>query len=268
MVSRTPAVFSVHDLAFGIGDHALFEGLDFAVSAGQIVAIVGPSGIGKTTLLRTLLFLNERWQGELKFGPHKCVRRKSMSSSEAVLVTGSAGDQTNPLNPETVGELRLSIGYVPQASILFPFMSADQNVALPLRARGQSRRAALLAARNCLDGLALESLRHRKPWELSGGQRQRVALARALVAAPPLLLLDEPTASVDPRTTVEIGNAIKAYVSGGARGAIIVSHNVVWAGSIADKIVFLGPNGTAQTYATADVDESAIIAKTREWFSA
>jgi molybdate transport system ATP-binding protein len=259
-------VLKVENLTFGVTESILFEDLDFVAASGEILAILGPTGIGKTTLLRTILLMNDKWKGCCRFGDKYEVRRSSNSASASTLVLGSAGEAL-PLTEEILTALRHDIGYVPQAAILFPHINVEVNVALPLRARGERADQALSKSRSCLDALGLASLAHRKPWQLSGGQKQQIALARAIIGEPRLLLLDEPTSSADPATAVEIRNVIKRYVMAGPRSAIIVSHDVVWSGAIADKVLFLGNDGVAQTFRTTENDRLAIIKKMQDWFS-
>jgi ABC-type nitrate/sulfonate/bicarbonate transport system ATPase subunit len=152
-------------------------------------------------------------------------------------VPPTASAITLAISDDTAAEIRRQIGYLSQEAVLFPFMTALENVALPLVAKRIPASEASGQARSCLKKLSLQELANRKPWQLSGGQRQRVALARAIVSEPDLLLLDEPTASIDPTTAIEIGQIIRNYASTGRRGVVLVSHNIPWCSTIAG----LGP---------------------------
>jgi ABC-type sugar transport system ATPase subunit len=145
---------------------AALQGVDLAVEPGELVAVLGPSGSGKSTLLRTIAGLEPADAGR-------------------VLIDGA--DQA------AVPPARRGVAMVFQSFALFPHLSVERNIGFGLRARGEPTGAVLEAARS----LRLEELLDRRPGELSGGERQRVALARALVAAPRVLLLDEPLSNLD-----------------------------------------------------------------------
>jgi lipoprotein-releasing system ATP-binding protein len=157
------------------GTLTLFHGLDLDVRSGELVAIMGQSGAGKSTLLHILGALDAPTQGTVH-----CA-----STNVATLSQREAAAFRNR-----------EIGYVWQFHYLLPEFSALENVAMPLLARGQTRRDALATASNWLREVDLEDRSEHRPGELSGGEQQRVALARALVASPRLLLADEPTGTI------------------------------------------------------------------------
>src|ERR1700733_14541862 len=163
----------------GRGKLVLFEGLSFDVAQGDLLAIVGQSGAGKSTLLHILGALDTPSGGDVY-----CA-----STPLRTLSTKQAATFRNR-----------EIGYVWQFHYLLPEFTALENVAMPLLARGQSRREALAAASNWLREVDLEDRSDHRPGELSGGEQQRVALGRALVGGPRLLLADEPTGDLDETT--------------------------------------------------------------------
>ncbi len=161
------------------GPLTLFKALDLEVEAGELVAIVGQSGAGKSTLLHILGALDAPSAGTVY----------------------CASTNVASLNPRQAAAFRnREIGYVWQFHYLLPEFTAQENVAMPLLARGQTRREASAVAANWLREVGLDDRRDHRPGELSGGEQQRVALARALVNNPRLLLADEPTGDLDEST--------------------------------------------------------------------
>lgn len=186
------------------GALTLFHGLDLDVYAGELVAIVGQSGAGKSTLLHILGALDTPTAGTVH-----CA-----STNVAALTQRMAAAFRNR-----------EIGYVWQFHYLLPEFSALENVAMPLLARGQSRRESLAAASNWLKEVDLEDRGDHRPGELSGGEQQRVALARALVGNPRLLLADEPTGDLDEITAGRVFDLLeRLHVSHGLT-SIVVTHN-------------------------------------------
>jgi lipoprotein-releasing system ATP-binding protein len=187
------------------GPLTLFEGLQLTVSPGELVAIVGQSGTGKSTLLHILGALDEPTAGTVH-----CA-----STNVATLNAREAAAFRNR-----------EIGYVWQFHYLLPEFSAVENVAMPLMARGISRRQALDAASNWLREVDLEVRSEHRPGELSGGEQQRVALARALVGNPRLLLADEPTGDLDESTAGRVFDLLeRLHVTHGLT-SIVVTHNL------------------------------------------
>ena len=205
--SRAP-VIQVHNLEktyqTARGTLTLFHGLDLEVRAGELVAIMGQSGAGKSTLLHILGALDAPTQGTVH-----CA-----STNVATLSQREAAAFRNR-----------EIGYVWQFHYLLPEFSALENVAMPLLARGQTRREALATASNWLREVDLEDRAEHRPGELSGGEQQRVALARALVASPRLLLADEPTGDLDETTAGRVFDLLERLHLSHGLTSIVVTHN-------------------------------------------
>jgi lipoprotein-releasing system ATP-binding protein len=183
----------------------LFQGLDLEVAEGELVAIVGQSGAGKSTLLHILGALDAPSAG----------RVYCASTNVASLTAREAAAFRNR-----------EIGYVWQFHYLLPEFTALENVAMPLLARGVSRKEALAMAANWLREVDLEDRGIHRPGELSGGEQQRVALARALVNHPRLLLADEPTGDLDEITAGRVFDLIERLHASHGLTSIVVTHNL------------------------------------------
>ncbi len=195
--------------------HALFE-VDLTVERGELVAIMGPSGSGKSSLLTIAGSLEEATEGE-------------------VLVDGAA---LSTMSIAKRAQLRRrSIGFVFQDFNLLSGLTAAENVAMPLELDGTSSRAARIAALAALAQLGTEDCADRFPDELSGGQRQRVAIARAVVGDRGLLLADEPTGALDSVNSEGVMRLLRESCRLGAAG-VVVTHEAHLA-SWADRVVFL-----------------------------
>lgn len=200
------------------GGHPLFEELSFSLAAGEYVAIMGESGVGKSTLLNLIAGLEKPDRGSIRI----------------------AGQLISGLADEAAARLRREkLGFVFQAFHVLPHLTLIQNVRVPLLLLGRddpARAAAMLAAVGLGDRL------HAHPRELSGGELQRVAIARALVHRPVLLLADEPTGNLDPETAREILQLLHAEIRANGTTAILVTHSLQAAKS-ADRVLELTPAG-------------------------
>ncbi len=189
--------------------------ISFECGYGDLLAIVGPNGAGKTTLLRILDLLEEPTEG-------------------MVLFDGEPVDYS----PRGRVILRRRIGMVFQETVLFN-MSVLENIIYPLRVRGISKGEAERRVGEALRLLQLEGLEDKNALTLSGGEAQRVALAQALVAEPELLLLDEPTANLDPRSTSIVEEVLRQVNREEGRTIIMTTHNMLQAESLAKRIALL-----------------------------
>ncbi|MGB0064030.1 MAG: ABC transporter ATP-binding protein [Terracidiphilus sp.] len=192
------------------GELVLFEGLDLEIEAGELVAIVGQSGTGKSTLLHILGALDAPTAGTVYFA----------STQEAPVNVAS-------LSPREAAAFRnREIGYVWQFHYLLPEFTAEENVAMPLLARGMPQSEARKIARKWLGEVDLEDRGTHRPGELSGGEQQRVALARALVCGPRLLLADEPTGDLDGVTAGRVFELLERLHASHGLTSILVTHNM------------------------------------------
>jgi lipoprotein-releasing system ATP-binding protein len=191
------------------GALTLFDNLNLEVATGEMVAIVGQSGAGKSTLLHILGALDAPSAGTVY-----CA-----STNVAALSAREAAAFRNR-----------QIGYVWQFHYLLPEFTAQENVAMPLLARGMRKAEAMTLAANWLREVDLEDRGSHRPGELSGGEQQRVALARALVNTPRLLLADEPTGDLDGTTAGRVFELIERLHSSHGLTSILVTHNLELAG--------------------------------------
>ena len=207
------ALLEVRDLrkeyVTGRGRLQLFDGLSFSVRKGEMLAIVGASGAGKSTLLHILGALDAPTSGALYF----------------------ASIHLNKLSSRQAADFRnREVGYVWQFHYLLPEFTAAENVALPLLARGESRKHAETKALAWLDEVGLADRAEHQAGELSGGEQQRVSLARALVTEPRMLLADEPTGDLDAETADRVFSLIQRVHASHGLTSILVTHNQELAG--------------------------------------
>jgi ABC-type polar amino acid transport system ATPase subunit len=211
-------VLRVQALGLRRGARGVLEGVTFDVPRGELVALMGPSGSGKTTILRAIAGLEPFQSG-------------------TVQVEDLAIDSGAWLTPATVRALRRKVGMVFQFHHLFEHLPAIKNVWLaPVHAYGVPLREAERRARELLAVLGVEHRATALPRELSGGEAQRVAIARALAVDPPLLLMDEPTASLDQARRMELRDLLRGLLSDG-RTLIVATHDEEFARGCATRVL-------------------------------
>ena len=202
------------------------------VAPGQVVALLGPNGAGKSTALQALAGLVPLTAGTLHLGA-RCL--------------------DDPATGALVPTAQRSIGMVFQDYLLFPHLSAAQNVAFGLRATGTPRRRAREQAHAWLERMGLAELADVRPRALSGGQAQRVALARALATGPELLLLDEPLAALDAGTRMQVRADLRRHLADFAGCALLVTHDPLDAMVLADRLVVVEQGRVVQVGSPAEV---------------
>jgi ABC-type polar amino acid transport system ATPase subunit len=231
------------------GDRAVLDGVDLAVSRGEICALMGLSGSGKTTVLRACVAL-ESFDGG------------SIDVDGVVLAPGRVPPESR-LKP-----LRGRAGMVFQLHALFEHLTALENTELaPVWVHGRSPEAARERGRSLLESLGVGHRTGAYPRELSGGEAQRVAIARALAVDPPLLLMDEPTASLDPARRGSLGETLRALAAEG-RGLLITTHDVDFARDFADRVVVLAAGRVVEEGPPGDVLSNPKDPATKELLSA
>lgn len=208
-------MFSVENVTktFGRGPSAVtaLNGVSLSVAAGDFVSIVGPSGCGKTTLLMCMAGLDE-------------------ISSGSIRLQGAEVHEPMP---------QLSLIFQDYSRSLFPWLTVRRNVSLPLTVQGRSRREIDGIANESLRAVGLERFIELYPWQLSGGMQQRVAIARALALKPRVLLMDEPFASVDAQTRIELEDLLLDVWTEYGVTVVFVTHDIDEAVYLSDRVVVL-----------------------------
>ena len=207
-MSETPALY-LEKLTrrYGGGETAVevLNGAELALYPGEAVALVAPSGAGKSTLLHLAGLLETPDEGEVYV----------------------AGQPTSRMSDsQRTGLRRSRIGFVYQFHHLLPEFTAEENIVLPQMIAGLPRAEASARARELLAFLGLDARAHHRPAELSGGEQQRVAIARALANAPRVLLADEPTGNLDPKTADHVFSTLVSLVKASRVAALIATHNM------------------------------------------
>jgi polar amino acid transport system ATP-binding protein len=206
------------DVELRRGDRVLVKGMNLDVRTGDLIALRGPSGSGKTTIIRAIAGLDLFERGAIEVGDARLEGKRIPPS-------------------ETLRKLRRSVGVVFQFHCLFEHLSALQNVCLaPVHVYGTPHRAAEQAGRDLLAQLGVESRANALPSQLSGGEAQRVAIARALAVDPPVLLMDEPMASLDPSRRSELGALLQRLTAAG-RTLLVTTHDERFAEEFATRVV-------------------------------
>ena len=212
------AMLEVTSLEKRYGETAIFEGVDLQLAPGEFVAILGESGVGKSTLLNCIAGLDTVDAGHV-----------SIAGTDIVAL------------PEAQQALfrRAHLGFVFQAFHVLPHLSVAHNVGLPLLLQGRPDDARV---QSVLAAVGLEGLGGRLPQTLSGGQLQRVAIARALVHRPQLILADEPTGNLDPTTAERVMDLLSAQVKREGAACVLVTHSRT-AAARADRVLTLTAKG-------------------------
>jgi len=208
-------ILRIENLHKSFGKLKVLKGLNLVVHKGEVVVIIGPSGGGKSTLLRCINHLENYQKGKIYF------RGKLV---------------TEKMN---LNEVRARIGMVFQQFNLFPHLRVIDNLTLaPVKVRGLSREEAEKKAKKLLERVGLSDKVFEYPHKLSGGQQQRVAIARALMMDPDLMLFDEPTSALDPELVWEVLEVMKDLAKSGMT-MIVVTHEMGFAKEVANRIVFI-----------------------------
>ena len=223
--------YSVNNLKKSYGKNLILKDISFSMNEGEVLSIIGRSGCGKTTLLRSLNYLETIDSGEVYL-------------NEELLLSNEFPKKENDIIKK-----RIHYGLVFQSFNLFPQYTVFENIALPLRLMEQKRKKEGLSpllnkpieeeVMDLLTKIGLENKKDFYPSELSGGQSQRVAIARAMALKPDILCFDEPTSALDPELTGEVLKVILELKEKYHLTMIIVTHEMAFAKKISDKVLFM-----------------------------
>jgi ABC-type polar amino acid transport system ATPase subunit len=229
------------------GDTLVLRGVTLSVKKGEVSVLLGPSGGGKSTLLRTINGLETFDQGRIVFDD---LELTASGHQEAVLA-----------------RLRRRVGMVFQQFNLFPHLTVLDNVTLaPRTVLKQSREQAEQTARELLRRVGLEEKQHSRPGTLSGGQQQRVAIARALAMDPEAILFDEPTSALDPRMTAEV-ISVMADLAKDGQTMIVVTHGLGFARNVAHSVHIMHEGRIAESGPPEQVFDAPSQKVTRDFLT-
>ncbi|MGI6191597.1 amino acid ABC transporter ATP-binding protein [Eubacterium sp. F2] len=225
------------------GDLEVLKGINQVINDKEVLCIIGPSGGGKSTLLRCLNHLEEPTEGE-------------------IYIDGELITEDNLTN------VRERMGMVFQSFNLFPHMTVLENVTVgPIHVKGKSQEEAEKHAKELLEMVGLSDKINAKPRALSGGQQQRVAIARALAMDPEIMLFDEPTSALDPEMVGEVLDVMKKLASEGMT-MVVVTHEMGFAKEVADKVIFIDQGVIAEEGTPEQIFEHPQNERTRSFVHA
>lgn len=235
-ISGESKVLEVQDLRTSYGPVQVLAGVDFSVGVGEFVCVVGPSGSGKTTLLRTVAGLQKPTSGRVIFEGQ----------------------------PVKEPPLKMAVIFQDYSRSLLPWMSVENNVALPLRKKF-NRSERLARAQEVLESVGLKGKEKLYPWQMSGGMQQRAAIARGLAYQPDVLLMDEPFAAVDAQTRIELEDLVLRLAKQYDQTVLFVTHDIDEAVYLADRVIILsGAPTTVTENLEIDLPRPRHIVETKE----
>jgi phospholipid/cholesterol/gamma-HCH transport system ATP-binding protein len=215
--TKEPAI-RVAGVSKAFGDQVVLDGIDLAVDRGELLTVLGRSGSGKSVLLRLIVGLQRPDAGSIQV----------------------AGEEITELRLDQLNEVRKRLGFLFQQAALYDSLTVEENVAFPLRRHTKlddaerGRRVGEL-----LEQVGMEGDRDKLPAQISGGMKKRVGLARALALDPEIILLDEPTAGLDPITTAEILELVEGLRRSRQMSAVVVTHDLRSVEALADRVALL-----------------------------
>ena len=237
-------LIETRNLTKSFGGLQVLKGVDLQVHQGEAIAVIGPSGGGKSTFLRCLNLLEEPDGGDVIFEGQK-IHQKGTD----------------------VDLYRQKMGMVFQHFNVFPHMTVQQNITLaPVLLKKQTKAEADAKALYLLERIGLLDKKDEYPRKLSGGQKQRLAIVRALAMEPDVMLFDEPTSALDPEMVGEVLSVIRALVEAGMT-TVIVTHEMGFAREVSDRILFMADGVIVEQAAPADLLDHPQQPRTKEFLS-
>jgi putative lysine transport system ATP-binding protein len=238
------AILQINHLSKSFGNHEVLKDIDFTVSAGDVISIIGASGSGKSTLLRCINLLETPSSGEI------CFHGQNVTGGE--------------INPNAY---RAKVGMVFQSFNLFNNMSVLQNCMVgQIKVLKRSKEEARMNAMKYLDHVGMSPYINAKPRQISGGQKQRVAIARALAMNPEVLLFDEPTSALDPEMVGEVLAVMRNLAEEGMT-MLVVTHEMAFARDVSSHVVYMANGVIAEEGAPKQLFENPQNPRTREFLS-
>lgn len=240
-------MLKIENLSKSFGKLNVFKNISLSVNKGEVVSIIGPSGTGKSTLLRCINYLEKPDTGKINIGDF-------------------SGDLTR-LTTKEIYDLRRHSAFVFQNYNLFKNKTVLENVTESLIVvRNIEKTEAIKIGENCLRSVNMYDKRNEYPSTLSGGQQQRVGIARALAMNPEIILFDEPTSALDPEMVMDILNIIKDLANRDI-AMLIVTHEIKFSMDISDKIIFMADNKIIEEGNPKEILENPKNERTRKFLS-
>lgn len=216
--NRNNLAIRVRELSKSFGEQSVLDRINLEVTRGETLTVLGGSGTGKSVLLKLLIGLQQPNNGEIEIN----------------------GEEITALPLDELNRVRKTVGFLFQQAALYDSLTVEENVAFPLRRHTQMSDAELKGrVRELLARVGMEEARKKMPDEISGGMKKRVGLARALALDPNIMLLDEPTAALDPITADEVNNLIRELQKERQISSVVVTHDMRSVKSVADRIAML-----------------------------
>ena len=233
------AVFEMRNAKKAFGALEVLKGVSLKVEKGEVVSIIGPSGGGKSTMLRCATLLETMDSGTLAYGENVAAREENGKSVYA----GKAA----------LAQVRRQFGLVFQQFDLFPHYTVLKNVCdAPISVQKRDKAEVEAEAMALLDKMGLKGKENAYPYQLSGGQQQRVAIARALAMKPEILFFDEPTSALDPEMVGEVLDLMRDLAKDGMT-MVVVTHEMGFAREVADRVVFMSEGAIIEEGSPADL---------------
>lgn len=237
-------ILQIHHLSKAFGSHEVLRDIDFSVSKGDVISIIGASGSGKSTLLRCINLLETPTSGEILYHGSDVAGRKVNAAA-----------------------YRSHVGMVFQSFNLFNNMTVLQNcMAGQIKVLKRSKEEAQTTAMSYLEKVGMAPYINAKPRQLSGGQKQRVAIARALAMNPEVLLFDEPTSALDPEMVGEVLSVMRGLAADGMT-MLVVTHEMAFARDVSNRVVYMNQGVICEEGTPADVFGNPQKQETRDFLS-
>lgn len=228
------------DVHTSFGANHVHRGLNFSLQPGEVTTLLGPSGAGKTIILKLIMGLMWPQRGSVRI----------------------MGSDLNSMSEQELSALRVNIGMLFQGAALFDSLTVFENVAYGLRERGERDEAKIASiVESRLEMVGLPGINKKLPSQLSGGQKKRVGLARALASSPKIMLYDEPTTGLDPTSTRKIDDLIVKFAKESGITSLVVTHDIQSARRVSDRWMLLS-KGVIAAAGRADhlAEESQLVA--------